>query len=308
MIDRLPISILLLLPACCLAFYFTACDVDFVDARPKSIDAQASLTHFQQHVHPLFTELGCSGCHIPGGKASGHLFADPDINNAHKIALTKVNFGSLETSKLIERAKDGHHSNCDKASGECDDNAQKLIAALKKWHAGRGRAISNAIITDEKNINPDGSPTYSSKEVSFVLNEYLRDVEGFVTLKMKADKQPKADGGKTLTFSNFELSSTDDSIYLKGLLAMRNGEPSPDQTLSRVCTLVVPLSDDQTKTELISAQSTSFTIAANDSEPDNIAFEIKELRVAKESDKCEEDSDDKIDLDEAREDFNSADM
>lgn len=309
MIRWLPLSIMFLLLTCCLSFYFTACDVDFVDARPSSADAEASQEIFHKQVYPLFQNLGCSGCHTPSGKAKGHPFADADINNAHKIALTKVSFGNIEGSLLIIKAKDGH-SGCNTTSGECDDKAEKLIAVLKKWHAGRGRATSNAIITDEKDINPDKQSSFKDKEITFTLNDYIRNVKGYVTLVMKTDKQQNATGEKKIVFSNFELKSTDDSIYLKGLVAIRNGKPSADQTLSHVCTLVVPLSDLQSKTKLISTQSTSITIAADDDDPDNIAFEIKELLIAKENDKCGEESSDNdgMALSQARAEFADNDI
>ena len=280
--DRFSFPYLVMVSIGVLLFLFTACSVGVYSSR-HSADAQSSLDSFKTHVHPLFTEMQCANCHISDEDAAGNgaAFADEDIAIAHTAALAnqRVNFNDIESSKLVTRQQGAH--NCNKPSGECEENANKLITALTKWQASRDSSAEESLIfTHEKDADQNKEEDYTNHELEFAINSLIGTAKGNVTLKVTASKSMRA---KILTLKNFKISTTDDSIFLGGLLAKRNGMPSTDYSKKRVCALVEPGGDDKILTQF---SEIVFSLADEDSSPNMIAFGLNNLRVATDNDEC----------------------
>ncbi len=266
-------------------FLLTACPIDPLSSR-HSAEAQASLDLFETHVHPLFAEMGCQGCHNKTGIARGHPFADDDIETAHEYAQTKVNFDDIKNSALVTRQVPGGHS-CDQNSSECDDNAKKLIAALTKWQESRDQAAEKSLsLTSEKDADLDEPGDYTEHRLKFSITKLIdadADTIGSVILEVAVSKSMIA---KTLQLNNFIIKTTNVPIFLGGLIAKRNGKDSSDRTKMRACALVKPSDDDQNLTQF----DTTFSLTEEDSSPNNISFGLKDLRVATSEDTCGDES------------------
>ena len=276
----------------------TACPIEHISSR-HSADAQASIDLFKTQVHPLFEEMKCSGCHTSKGIGNGE-FADEDIEIAHEAALaeSRVDFSDIKNSLLVTRQVPSNH-NCDKTSGECAQNAEKLIAALTKWQESRDSATDKSLLlTDEEDADQDETGDYTDHILKFAINKLIdANARGNVTLEVTASKNTAAN---LLTLKNFKLSTTHDHIFLGGLRAKRNGKYSSDLTKMRVCILVKAASDKS----LTQFGEISFSLEDGDSSPNMIAFGLKDLRVATSDDECEGEKLDDTDLGEAQEDFN----
>lgn len=284
-------------------FFLTACSVEYISSR-RTIDAQASLDVFKTHVHPVFKGRGCAGCHTSAGQAKGHEFADEDIKKAHEKAKHPdyVDFSDIENSPLVIEAKNPKHKHgCDKAAGECDENAKQLIAALTKWQQSNDNAAEkNLRYTDAKDADQGKTGDYTDHKLQFSLNKLLNNNDaGNVTLEVMASKTSASD---LLTLNNFKLTTTDKSIFLGGLVAKRNNMPNSDRSFMRVCTFAKPLSE--TNARDFSNIKFRFSLANGDSSPNNISFGLKDLRIAKDDNKCGEESTTKqVDLTQAKADF-----
>ncbi len=276
----------------------TACTIEHISSR-HSADAQASLDLFKTHVHPLLTEMKCAGCHTSKGNGE---FADEDIEIAHTAALaeSRVDFSDIKNSLLVTRQVPSNH-NCDKTSGECDKNAEKLIAALIKWQESRDSdAGKSLLLTDEKDADQGETGDYTDHKLQFAIDKLMNsNASGNVTLEVTASKSSSAN---LLTLKNFKLNTTADHIFLGGFRAKRNGKYSSDLSKMRVCTLAKPSSEK--KTTEFSKIEISFSLEDGDSSPNMIAFGLKDLRVATSDDECEGESIDGDDLGEARTVFN----
>lgn len=276
----------------------SACSVDAINSRIRhSADAQASLDLFEKYVYPLFDERKCASCHREDGMAKGHAFAAKKITTAHKAALRYVDFSDIENSGLVINSKDPKHKHsCDKASGECDENADKLIAALTKWQKSRNSNVEELLrYTEEKDADQGKTGDYTNHKLKFSLNSLVEGGVGNVTLEITASKSTTTN---LLTISDFKLTTTDKHIFLGGLRAKHNGKNSSDETKMRVCALVKP-SDNEVLTQFYGI---TFVLEDANSSPNNIAIGLKDLRVAKDNDKCENR---KSGLSKARTEFNN---
>ena len=266
-------------------FLLAGCSMGEYSSR-HSADAQSSLDSFRTHVHPEFTAMRCNGCHIiKDDPPRLPAFADADIAIAHAAAEQIVNFNDVESSKFVTKQKSRLGHNCDKPSGECDANAQKLITALTAWKASRDSSAEESLLfTDEKDADQGETGDYTDHELKFAINKLIgTDTSGNVTLEVTVSKSAQLE---TLTLTNFKLSTTDEPIFLGGLGAKRNGRVSTDDTKKRICALVKPDEDDDTI--LTQFGEIVFTFAEGDSSPNIIALGLKNLRVATASDKCGE--------------------
>ena len=262
----------------------TACSIVEYSSR-HSADAKSSLESFQTYVHPEFVKMRCDGCHIRKDDDPPRLpeFADKDIAIAHAAAEQIVNFNDIESSTFVTKQKSTNGHNCNKTSGECDANAQKLITALTAWQASRDSSAEESYLFT-KEINADNGKTgdYTNRVLRFAINELIDNIEGNVTLKVTASKSTRL---KTLTLTNFKLSTTDKPIFLGGLIAKHNGIVSTDESKDRICALVKPDEDDDTI--LTQYHSMVITLVEGDSSPNMIALGLKNLRVATASDECD---------------------
>lgn len=263
-------------------FLLTGCAMGEYSSR-HSADAQSSLDSFETHVHPLFKTMRCNGCHIINEERTNPpAFADADIAIAHAAAEQKVNFNDIESSKLVTRqqTKEGH--NCDKISGECDENAEKLIIALTTWQASRDSSAEESLsYTVEKDADKGETVDYANRELRFPINELIDNNSGNVTLKVTVSKSMQT---KILTLKNFKISTTDEPIYLGGLLVKRNGTDYTDRTKMRICALVKPVDDDKILTQF---GELAIVFSDEDSSTNMIALGLNNIRVATASDECE---------------------
>ena len=248
----LPLQPILLVMVSIGVSFSSACDVDVITSR-HSADAQASLDLFKKHVHPLFEEMRCASCHISKSSGVG-AFADEDIAIAHTAALAnqRVDFSDIENSKLVIQQDTSKH-NCDKDSGECANNAEKLIAALTKWQESRDSAAEKSLrFTVERDADKDADKDATGAyehELAFALNDLIdakTSKVGNVTLRVTASKDTSVN---LLTLKDFKISTTYEPIFLGGLIAKRNGKLSSNRGMMRVCALVETSSDDKHLTQ-----------------------------------------------------------
>lgn len=265
-------------------FLLTACSIGEYSSR-HSADAQSSLDSFETHVHPLFKTMRCNSCHFINETNPSHPpeFADEDIAIAHAAAEQRVNFNDIESSKFVTKQQNAH--GCEKSSGECGENAAKLIIALTTWRASRDSSAEESLsFSDEKDADQDKTEAnYANHELKFAITQLIDNIQGNVTLKVTASKNMTT---KILTLKNFKISTTDKPIFLGGLLAKRNGMASTDRSKMRVCAIVKPVDDDKILTQF---SEMVFALADGDSSPNMIAFGLNNLRVATDSDECDDD-------------------
>ena len=216
-----------------------SCNVPHISTRSANANAeanpQASLALFEEHVHPLFKEMKCNTCHTSKGTGNG-AFADDDVSVAHEAAIAedRVDFGDITSSKFITKQENAH--NC---SGKCDSNVTKLTEALTIWQEERGGTSNTyAFTTKAIDPNPDNTNDYDKEKITFALESLMEeDKVGRVTLAVEVSKSNSA---TLLTIDTFKLTTSDNTIFMKGIRAKRNGKLSTDQTLNRACVIAQP--------------------------------------------------------------------
>lgn len=254
-----------------IGLFLSGCPLDTISTR-RSIDAQASLASFEKHVYPLLQKMKCSSCHYEAGEAKSKPFADSNTTVAHNSALKVVAFGDIENSALITRQRDGHQ--CDKNSGECDDNIEKLVEALTEWEKSRAGKQSSYLLTAAKDA--DGN----TSTLEFSLEGLLTNPQGTVTLAVTVVKENST---RLLTLRNFKLTNPSDPIFIGGLKARRNGIDSAMQSLDRVCALIDKGADNKA---LPQYSEIVFSLSDGDEHPNKISIGLKDLRIATSEDKC----------------------
>ena len=230
----------------------------------------------ERYVHPLFEQMKCSACHHESGEAEEKPFADDNITTAYTSALEVVAFGDIENSALIKKQREGHQ--CNKNSGECDNNIEELVEALAEWQKSRAGEQPSYVFTAAKDAEG------STSTLEFSLESLLKNPTGMVTLAVTVTKNIPA---QLLTISNFKLTSPSDSIFIGGIKARRNGIDSAVMSLDRVCALINKGAESKA---LPQYSEIAFSLTDGDHSPDKISIGLKDLRIATSEETCEGES------------------
>lgn len=197
--------------------------------------ADRSVASFQKNVYPILRR-NCSTCH---GTTQSPFFASNDVNRAHDelIQSGKVNFQSIENSRLHMRLRDDLH-NCWKS---CSGSAADMLVALKKWNDERGVDTRTLKTTLSRTIPANLSTT--AVVLSFPVDGMFSPPVPGAVFELSVVK-----------FDNFsyrffgpKLKTRDRiDIYVRGVNVLLNGETSPAASTYKAIDQVVASSSTAT--------------------------------------------------------------
>ena len=163
---------------------------------PSGVTRAQSLAAFKDSVFPVVKDNTCFACHGDSNINSPY-FAQSNVEGAFDAILEakKVNFISPESSRLYKRLKDDKH-NC---WGDCDENAEEMLVAIKKWAEVAKQAVNVSGVTTKSIPFLEGQSRAAQTEYGTLILQAEQETDSVLTGRYKIFGDSKAIGGKYIS-------------------------------------------------------------------------------------------------------------